>query len=129
MPQGTLSLMYYDPPYFLLIVGLFAGITCGRAFEVTLRQAVKTWSETRSTRILQQLQGFSLVVPFLGICAGICIFLASGLYIFGLPLQFSYITSLVLTVMTGVLIWSQLRNLLLLLQSGGSKAIDLDALE
>ena len=53
--------MYYDPPYFLLIAGLFAGITCGRAFEVTLRQAVKTWADTRSTRILQQLQGFSLL--------------------------------------------------------------------
>jgi hypothetical protein len=121
--------MYYDPPYFLLFFGLFAGITCGRAFEVTLRQAVKKWSETRSTRILQELQGFSLLVPFLGICAGIWIFLASGLYIFGLPLQFSYITSVVLTVMTGILVWSQLRNLLLLLQQGGSRAIDLDALE
>ena len=121
--------MYYDPPYFLLVAGLLAGLACGRAFEVTLRQAVKTWSETRSTRILQQLQGFSLSVPFLGICGGICVFLASGLNIFGLPLQFSYITSIVLTIMTGVLVWSQLRNLLLLLQEGGSRAIDLDALE
>ena len=121
--------MYYDPPYFLLIAGLFAGITCGRAFEVTLRQAVKTWADTRSTRILQQLQGFSLLVPFLGICAGICVFLGSGLYIFGLPLQFSYIASIALTILTGVLVWSQLRNLLLLLQQGGSRAIDLDALE
>lgn len=121
--------MYYDPPYVLLIVGLLAGITSGRAFEMTLRQAVKEWSQTRSTRILQQLQGFSLVVPFLGICGGICIFLASGLNIFGLPLQFSYIASIVLTIGTGVLVWSQLRNLLLLLQQGGSRAIDLDALE
>jgi hypothetical protein len=121
--------MYYDPPYFLLVAGLFAGITCGRAFEVTLRQSVKNWSQTRSTRILQESQGFSLLVPFLGICGGIWVFLASGLYIFGLPLQFSCITSIVLTIVTGLLVWSQLRNLLLLLQQGGSRAIDLDALE
>jgi hypothetical protein len=121
--------MYYDPPYFLLIAGLLAGIACGRAFEMTLRQAVQEWSQTRSTRILQQLQGFSLLIPFLGICGGICVFLASGLNIFGLPLQFSYITSVVLTLITGLLVWSQLRNLLLLLQQGGSRAIDLDALE
>jgi hypothetical protein len=121
--------MYYDPPYVLLIVGLLAGITSGRAFEMTLRQAVKEWSKSRSTRILQQLQGISLSVPFLGMCSGICIFLASGLNIFGLPLQFSYITSVVLTIVTGLLVWSQLRNLLLLLEQGGSSAIDLDALE
>jgi hypothetical protein len=35
----------------------------------------------------------------------------------------------VLTVGTALLVWTQLRRLLTMLQEGGSKAIDLDALE
>jgi hypothetical protein len=120
--------MFYEPPYFLLIAGLLAGLTSGRAFEVTLRQAVKEWSKTKSTRTLQQLQGTSLLIPFLGICGGVCIFLASGLSIYGIPSRFSYMVAVPLTIGTGVLVWTQLRNLLQLLQQGGSQAIDLDAL-
>jgi hypothetical protein len=121
--------MFYEPPYFLLIAGLLAGLASGRAFEITLREAIKEWSQTKSTRTLQQLQGVSLGVPFLGICGGVCIFLASGLSIYGIPSQFSYLVAIPLTVGTGALVWTQLRKLLLTLQQGGSRAIDLDALE
>jgi hypothetical protein len=34
-----------EPPYFLLIAGLFAGITSGAAFEATLKQKVQEWSK------------------------------------------------------------------------------------
>ncbi|MGB8699576.1 MAG: hypothetical protein WCD18_09190, partial [Thermosynechococcaceae cyanobacterium] len=65
--------MFYDPPYVLLITGLLAGLACGRAFEVTLRSAVQEWSQSHSTRVLQQLQGMSLFLPFLGVCIGTCV--------------------------------------------------------
>jgi hypothetical protein len=120
--------MFHEPPYLLLIAGLLAGLTSGRAFEVTLRQAIQEWSQTKSTRTLQQLQGTSLRIPFLGICAGICTFLASGLSIYGIPNRFSYMLAVPLTIGTGVLVWTQLRKLLEMLQQGGSQAIDLDAL-
>jgi hypothetical protein len=121
--------MFYDPPYFLLVAGLFIGLTSGKAFEATLKQAVQTWNKTRSGATLKQATGLSLSLPFLGICMGICLFLASGLNIYGLPLDFSYAASVLLTIGTGVLVWSQLKKLLVLLQQGGSKALDLDALE
>jgi hypothetical protein len=121
--------MFYEPPYFLLIAGLLAGIASGRAFEMTLRQAVQSWSKSRSSRTLQELQGLSLTLPFIGMASGICVFLASGLNIYGIPVQFSYIVSVILTVGTALLVWTQLRRLLVMLQEGGSKALDLDALE
>lgn len=123
--------MYYfpEPPYFLLVFGLFAGITSGAAFEATLRQRVREWSKNRSSRTLAQMKGFELLVPFLGIAAGICVFLSAGLEIFGFPLWLSYSVSLPLTLLIGFMVWSQLGRLLNQLERGGSKALDLDAFE
>ncbi|HEY9673564.1 MAG TPA: hypothetical protein V6D11_19125 [Waterburya sp.] len=123
--------MYHfpEPPYFLLIFGLFAGLTCGLAFEATLKQKVQEWSKNRSTRTLAQMKGFQLLLPFLGISAGICVFLSAGLEIFGFPALLSYSVSLPLTLLVGLLVWSQLGKLLAQLERGGSKALDLDAFE
>ena len=123
--------MYYfpEPPYFLLVFGLFAGITSGAAFEATLRQRVREWSKNRSSRTLAQMKGFELLIPFLGIAAGICVFLSAGLEIFGFPLLLSYSVSLPLTLLIGFMVWSQLGKLLNQLERGGSKALDLDAFE
>jgi hypothetical protein len=118
-----------EPPYFLLVAGLFAGITSGAAFEATLKQKVQEWSRNRSTRTLAQMKGIQLLLPFLGIAAGICVFLAAGLEIFGFPTWLSYSISLPLTLLIGFLVWSQLAKLLDQLERGGSKALDLDAFE
>ena len=118
-----------EPPYFLLVAGLFAGITSGAAFEATLKQKVQEWSRNRSTRTLAQMKGIQLLLPFLGIAAGISVFLAAGLEIFGFPTWLSYSISLPLTLLIGFLVWSQLAKLLAQLERGGSKALDLDAFE
>lgn len=121
--------MYYfpDPPYFLLIFGLFAGITSGAAFEATLKQRVQEWAKNRSTRSIAQMKGIQLLLPFVGIAAGICIFLTAGLEIFGFPSWLSYYVSIPLTLFIAFLVWSQLGKLLMQLERGGSKALDLDA--
>jgi hypothetical protein len=118
-----------EPPYFLLVFGLFVGITSGSAFEATLKQKVQEWSKNRSSRTLAQMKGFQLVLPFVGIAAGICVFLAAGLAIFGFPTWLSYSVSLPLTLFIGLLVWSQLAKLLAQLERGGSRALDLDAWE
>lgn len=118
-----------DPPYFLLFAGLFVGMTCGVAFEAILKEKVQEWSKNRSTRTLAQMKGFQLLIPFLGIAVGICVFLSAGLEVFGLPAVLSYFASISLTIFTAFLVWSQLGKLLLQLERGGSKAIDLDAFE
>lgn len=117
-----------EPPYFLLIFGLFAGLTSGAAFEATLKQKVREWSKNRSTRTLAQMKGVQLQMPFLGIAAGICVFLSAGLEIFGFPWWLSYSISLPLTLFISVLVWSQLGKLLNQLEQGGSKALDLDSI-
>jgi len=123
--------VYYlhEPPYLLLVMGLLAGITCGAAFEATLKQKVQEWSKNRSSRSLAQMQGLPLFIPFLGISAGICVFLAAGLEIFSFPTFLAYTISLPLTLFIGWLVWYQLGKLLGQLERGGSKALDLDAWE
>jgi hypothetical protein len=119
---------YYTPPYVLFIAGLLASIAAGLAFEATLKQGVKEWSNNRSTYKLVSLQGFNLFVPFLGIAAGICVFLGSGMEIFGFNAKMSYAIAIPLTLLTCWLVWYQLGKILVQLEQGGSKSLDLDSL-
>ncbi|MDI9635390.1 hypothetical protein QQ054_15415 [Oscillatoria amoena NRMC-F 0135] len=118
---------FVDPPYFLLIAGLLAGITSGLAFDATLKQSVQEWSKNRSTRTLANMRGVNLFLPFLGISAGICVFLSAGLEVFGFPGAIAYAISLPLTLFISGLVWYQLGQILIQLERGGSKALDLDS--
>lgn len=124
--------MYYlpEPPLFLIFVGLMMGVTCGLAFEATLKDKVNLWRTQPPKTKQSQLDGISLLqIPFIGICVGICIFLAAGLEVFIYSRVFAYGLSLPMTLFIGGLIWSQLQKLILVLLEGGSKALDLDAYE
>ncbi|MCG5060576.1 MAG: hypothetical protein KA714_22025 [Limnoraphis sp. WC205] len=117
-----------DPPYFVLVVGLFAGITSCTAFITTLKQLLKEWSSSRSTSALANLRGFQLLFPFCGIAVGIALFLASCLQVFTFSAMFSYSFSIPLTVLMAGLVWYQLTRLLIQLEEKGVKGIDLDDL-
>ncbi|ERT09097.1 hypothetical protein M595_0869 [Lyngbya aestuarii BL J] len=117
-----------DPPYVILVVGLFAGITSCTAFITTLKQLLKEWSSSRSTRVLANLRGFQLLLPYSGITVGICLFLASCLQVFTFSAMFSYSFSIPLTVLMAGLVWYQLTRLLIQLEQKGTKGIDLDDL-
>jgi formate hydrogenlyase subunit 3/multisubunit Na+/H+ antiporter MnhD subunit len=116
---------YYNPPYFFLVAGLLIGVTCGAAFGAVLKQSVSDWQQKRSTRSLATLRGVDLQLPFFGICMGICIFLASGLGIFGFMPGPSYAFSAVTTFLCAGLIWRQLKGNLALLESGEARAFDI----
>jgi len=115
-----------EPPYFVLIAGLFASLVSGAAFEAVLKQSVLTWSNNRSTHTLTDIQGLSLLIPFLGMGFGVCLFLSSGMEVFGFSTQLSYVIALPLTVFISWLIWWQLGKILVQLERGGSQALDLD---
>ena len=122
--------MYYlpEPPLFLIFVGFVIGVTCGLAFEATLKDKVNLWRTQSPQTKENQLSDISVLqIPFVGICVGICIFLASGLEVFIYNRVFSYALSLPLTLFIGGLVWTQLQKLILQLLQGGSKALDLDA--
>lgn len=123
--------MYYipDPPYVLLVAGLLASIASGVAFEAVLKQSVQEWAKHRSTRSLAKMQGMELFLPFVGMALGVCLFLASGVEIFGFPTKLSYAIAVPLTVFISWLVWRQLGVILVQLERGGSRAIDLDALD
>jgi ABC-type transporter Mla maintaining outer membrane lipid asymmetry permease subunit MlaE len=115
-----------DPPYFLLVAGLFIGITCGAAFDGKLKQNANYWKDNRATTSLADLNASSLKLPFFGICIGIEVFLSAGLQVFGFPAWLAYGISMTLTLGIGALLWYQLKILSKQLDVGGSAALDLD---
>jgi hypothetical protein len=124
-------LYYYpqDPPYFILVAGLLAGITCGAAFDGTIRGNVKAWSGDRANIQLANSGSLPLALPFFGICVGIIFFLGAGLEIFGFPNWLAYGVALPMTVLIAILVWFQLQVVFRQLDRGGSPALDLDAWE
>ncbi len=122
--------MYYysEPPYFLLAVGFLIALTCGTAFAATLKQIVQRWSDDRGNSAIVRLKTGQLLIPFLGIFAGVCLFLSSGLEIFGFPAWLSYAVAVPLSLLIGLLLWLQLGSMLALVERKGLQAaMDLDS--
>ena len=118
---------YPSAPYVLLAAGFLASVTSGLAFSETLKQSIQTWTENRETMSLMEIRNFNLLVPFIGIGVGVCVFLASGVQIFAFSARAAYTLSLPLTVIGGFMLWYQLGQVLGQIQKGGSRALDLDA--
>lgn len=116
-----------EPPYFLLVAGLLVALTCGSAFAATLKQIVQKWSSDRAADVVARLRTGQLLVPFLGILAGVCLFLSSGLEIFGFPGWLSYAVAVPLTLLLGLLVWFQLGSMFALVERQGFEAIDIDS--
>ena len=120
------SNLFAQPPYLLLLLGLLISITCGVAFQKVLKQTVQQWYKAADNDTETNVDTLSVFIPFLGICAGIFVFLVAGLEIVINAWKISIAIALPLTILTGRLVWSQLKVLLVKLQEGGSKALDLD---
>lgn len=118
---------YSEPPYFLLIIGILVALTCGAAFAATLKQIVQQWSSDRAANVKAQLPTEKLLIPFLGISAGVCIFLSSGLEIFGFIGWLSYVVAVPLTLIIGFLVWYQLGSMFALVEQKGFQSLDLDS--
>ncbi|MEC4885541.1 MAG: hypothetical protein SAL70_30120 [Scytonema sp. PMC 1070.18] len=123
--------MYYfpqQPPYILLVVGFLVALTSGAALAGTLKIIVQKWqsdgAETSSSRISTS----QLLVPFLGITIGVCLFLCSGFEIFGFPPLLAYAVGVPVTLLTCVLVWLQLGSMLAYVERQGIQAMDLDSL-
>lgn len=118
---------YSEPPYFLLTIGILVALACGTAFSATLKQIVQKWSSDRAANVKTQLQTGQLLIPFLGISAGVCLFLASGLEIFGLIGWLPYAVAIPLTLLIGFLVWYQLGSMFALVDRKGFQSLDLDS--
>lgn len=118
---------YPEPPYFLLVIGILVALTSGTAFSATLKQIVQKWSGDRAANVKAQLPTGQLIVPFLGISAGVCIFLSAGLEIFGFIGWLSYAVAIPLTLLIGFLVWYQLGSMFALVEKKGFQSLDLDS--
>ncbi|MBF2037242.1 MAG: hypothetical protein IGR92_17625 [Leptolyngbyaceae cyanobacterium T60_A2020_046] len=119
--------MYPQPPYVLFVAGFLAAVAAGSAFGATLQQFTQKWARDRGSVLLKDVRGFSLQLPYFGICSGVCVFLASGIQLFGFPAGPAYALGASMTGLMALLVWRQLGVILKQLEKGGSKALDLDA--
>ena len=92
-----------------------------------LTRSAQRWSKDTDAEDITKLQGPALLFPFAGIFGGACVFLSSGLGIFGFPPSLAYLISLPISLFVSGLVWYQLGQVLIQLQEGGSKALDLDS--
>lgn len=118
--------MFPEPPIILIVFGIFAGITSGVAFEAGLKRTAIAWRQGRRDQKLEEMLGSDLIIPYLGICAGSCIFLAASLEIFSAARWLAFLVSVPIVALSGRLIWVQMGKLMLEIQEGGSAAVDLD---
>jgi len=102
--------VYYlpEPPYFVLIIGLFVSITSGLSFAKTLEQKTALWKEDPALPLLEEMLTWSIQLPYLGMAIGICLFLAAGMEVFGFPSAFAYLVAVPLTV--GTQVWSGINS-------------------
>jgi len=116
-------------PYVLLLIGLFFSLTSGLAFGSVLKDSVENYLRDRTSSYLNQLRGPILQVPYAGICLGVCLFLASSVEIFAFSTKLSYAIALPLTILSGVLVWFQLLQILTEIEKKGIQALEMDAVE
>jgi hypothetical protein len=122
--------MYYfplQPPYFLLLVGFLIALTSGLALSGTLKVIVQKWpnESTENTKSRSSLK--QLLVPFLGITGGTCLFMSSGLEIFGFPPLLALGIGLPISLLTCLLVWLQLGSMLTFIEREGMQSLDLDS--
>jgi hypothetical protein len=121
--------MYYfplQPPYFLLLVGFLTALTSGLALSGTLKVIVQNWPSERAENTKPRSSLKQLIVPFIGITGGTCLFLSSGLEIFGFPSTLALGVGLPISLFTCLLVWFQLGSMMTFIEREGMQSLDLD---
>ncbi|MEH2161121.1 MAG: hypothetical protein V7K38_08740 [Nostoc sp.] len=121
--------MYYfplQPPYFLLLVGFLTALTSGLALSGTLKVIVQNWPSERAENTKPRSSLKQLLVPFIGITGGACLFLSSGLEIFGFPSTLALGVGLPISLFTCLLVWLQLGSMMTFIEREGMQSLDLD---
>ncbi|MEH2182452.1 hypothetical protein [Nostoc sp.] len=122
--------MYYfpmQPPYFLLLVGFLSALTSGLALSGTLKVIVQNWPSERAENTQPRSSLKQLLVPFIGITGGTCLFMFSGLEIFGFPSSLALGVGLPISLFTCLLVWLQLGSMMTFIEREGMQSLDLDS--
>ncbi|MEH2232745.1 hypothetical protein [Nostoc sp.] len=122
--------MYYfpeQPPYFLLLVGFLIALTSGLALSGTLKVIVQNWPNERAENTQPRSSLKQLLIPFIGITGGTCLFMSSGLEIFGFPSSLALGVGLPISLFTCLLVWLQLGSMMTFIEREGMQSLDLDS--
>ncbi|MBE9104952.1 hypothetical protein IQ229_08345, partial [Nostoc cf. edaphicum LEGE 07299] len=111
----------------LLIVGFLIALTSGLALSGTLKVIVQNWSSERAENTQPRSSLKQLLVPFIGITGGTCLFMSSGLEIFGFPSSLALGVGLPISLFTCLLVWLQLGSMMTFIQREGMQSLDLDS--
>ena len=123
--------MYYipQPPFLIVILGVFVAITFGTAFQNLLGQKLRESYESpeqESSFKISPADDSAIAATFSGVCLGVWVFLGGGLLVLGFGFIPAYGVALLLTIFTAGLVWDQINQVLLQLQEGGSAALELE---
>lgn len=101
-------------------------MTSGVAFGTVLKGAVEIYLRDRTPASLAALRGLTLLVPYWGMCIGVCVFLASSVQLFAFSPKLAYAIALPLTILSGILVWRQLIQIIEELESRGPQVLGID---
>ena len=113
-----------QPPYAMAGLGLAISVVCGLTFARLVQNRLDGWKKDRLA--LLPLGNTETVMSFTGILLGITLFIGGSLQIFGFAPGASYLTALLLSLLTGGALWAQLERLMTQVEAGNFKAIDFD---
>jgi len=122
----VITYSFPQAPYFLLVAGLLASLASGVAFGTVLKGGVELYIRDRTPEVLMTMRGAALLVPYWGICIGVCVFLASSVQLFAFSPRLAYAIALPLTILSGVLVWRQLIQIMEELEKRGPQVLGID---
>ena len=115
---------FQQPPYAMAGLGLAISVVCGLTFSRLVQSRLDGWKKDRLS--LLPLGNAETVMSYTGILIGVTLFIGGSLQVFGFASGAAYLSALVLSMLTGGALWSQLERLMAQVEAGNFKAVDFD---
>ncbi|MDB9312931.1 hypothetical protein PN462_07450 [Spirulina sp. CS-785/01] len=110
-----------------ILITTFFAIALGFIFKDMLEYQVARWDAYRDTQDTIEYKNPHLIAAYLGLTVFLTLFVGECLSVFEIGRLLSAVLAVVVVIPTSLLIWFQLGEMLKLLVSGGSEAIDIDS--
>ena len=113
-----------QPPYLLAGLGLAIGVVCGLTFAQLIKDRLNGWKNDRLP--LLPLGRFETTSSYAGIVIGVTLFIGGSLQVFEFASGAAFLDALLLSLLTGGALWTQLEGLMKQVEAGTFKAVDFD---
>ena len=113
-----------QPPDLLAGLGLAIGVVCGLTFAQLVKDRLQGWKDDRLP--LLPLGRVETTMSYSGIVVGVTLFIGGSLQVFGFASGAALLVALLLSLLTGGALWTQLERLMTQVETGKFKAVDFD---